>query len=84
MSVHSKQIIKQNEFVANEIPSGDIDGFNTTFILNYTPIDGTVIVRLSGLGQVPGLTKDYTINGTTITFNKPPRIGQEVVADYFK
>ncbi|MFO7970098.1 MAG: hypothetical protein R6U15_08335 [Candidatus Izemoplasmatales bacterium] len=84
MVVHSKQIEYQNVFIANEIPSGIIDGINKDFILEYEPVNDSLIVRLSGLVQVPGISKDYFLSGKTISFNKAPKIGQEIIANYFK
>ena len=84
MSVHSKQIVQEKVFIANEIPTGIVDGFNKDFVLNYVPIDDTVLVRLSGLVQVPGSGKDYLFSGQTISFIKAPKIGQEVAVSYFK
>jgi len=83
MVAHSKQILSSGLFIANEIPSGNIDGINKIFILNNTPILNSVIVRLSGISQVPGTGKDYDISGQTITFFKAPQVGQEVVVTYF-
>jgi len=80
MSVRS---VALQRFVGNEIPSGVIDGLNKDFLILNTPINGSLIVRLSGLVQVPGVTKDYTLTGLTISFNKAPKIGQEVVINYF-
>ena len=80
MAVHSKYI---NQFTANEIPVGDINGLNTVFELANTPQSNSVNVRLSGLVQVPGATKDYILSDKIITFAKAPKIGQEVVIDYF-
>lgn len=83
MSVHSIQLIKQNVFIANEIPIGVIDGNNKDFVLNSIPINNSLIVRLCGLVQVPGVSKDYLLNNKTISFIKAPKIGQEVVVSYF-
>lgn len=84
MTAHSKQISQLNTFIANEVPTGDIDNNNKIFILLNTPIDGTVIVRLSGSVQAPGASKDYTILNDTITFIKAPKVGQEVIVSYFE
>jgi len=80
MVVHSKYI---SQYVANEIPTGNIDGINKYFELANTPQNNSVVVRLSGLIQVPGASKDYTLSGSIITFLKAPKIGQEVVVNYF-
>ena len=84
MAVHSREIATQNTYIANEIPSGIVDGINVTFTLVFNPVTDTVVVRLSGLVQVPGVSKDYTLLGKIISFNKAPKVGQEVVVNYFK
>lgn len=81
MAVHSKQIVTSS-WIANDVVSGSIDGINKVFELNYTP-KSEVIVRLNGLISVPGISKDYTISGKIITFDKAPKTGMEIVASYF-
>lgn len=81
MSINLKYI---PVFIANEIPSGDIDGFNKIFNLFNNPINNEVIIRLNGLIQTPGNEKDYILSGSQIIFNKAPKIGMEVTANYFK
>jgi len=82
MVVHSKKIVIQNSYIANEIPSEVIDGINKDFTIINSPVSNSVLVRLSGLVQVPGLLKDYTLSGQTISFIKAPKIGQEVAISY--
>ena len=84
MVAHSKQIVTSGTFIGNEIPVGDIDGINTIFTLSDIPIINSVIVRLSGIVQVPETGKDYTINDNIITFFKAPKVGQEVAVSYLK
>ncbi len=85
MVAHSKQISTAGyTFIANEIPIGDINGINTVFTLSNVPVLNSVIVRLSGVVQVPGTGKDYTISNAVITFFKAPKVGQEVAVGYFK
>lgn len=87
MAAHSKEIshdIQVGDFVANEIPSGDIDSVNVTFVLAHVPIIGTVLVMLNGMQQYPGTGKDYTISGKTITFLKAPKIGSEILCNYLR
>lgn len=79
---HKIQLIS-DIYIANEIPSGIVNGINKDFIVTNTPVSTSVVVRLSGIVQVPGVSKDYTISGTTITFIKAPKLGQEVVVSYF-
>lgn len=82
MVAHSTQIIAFN-WIANDNLIGDVDGINKDFELNYSPIS-EVIIRLNGLVAVPGNDKDYTISGTLVTFVKAPKIGNEIVASYFR
>lgn len=83
MTVHSKQVNQLHTFIANEIPTGNVNSINKIFTLLNTQVSGTLIVRLSGSVQVPGAIKDYTLSGSTITFIKAPKVGQEVVVSYF-
>jgi hypothetical protein len=82
MVAHSKSntVLSWN---ANDVLIGNVDGLNKIFELNFDPI-GEVIVRLNGTVIVPGLDKDYTILGKIVTFIKAPKVGNEVVASYFK
>ena len=84
MAAHSQQIVTQNDYIANEIPSGIIDGVNKNFTLAFDPVTNSVLIRLSGLVQVPAIGKDYTLSEKIISFTKAPKVGQEVVASYFK
>lgn len=70
------------DLIANEIPSGDIDGVNDEFTLAHDPVEGTVSVFLNGILQRPGTGADYTISGKIVTFVKPPRNRMEVVVSY--
>lgn len=71
-------------FIVNEAPAGTIDGVNVTFTLAFTPVVGTVQVRLNGLGQVVGAGNDYTISGAVITYLAAPKTGDSVLVDYIK
>jgi len=76
--------VQDDEVVANEIPSGLIDGSNTIFTLANTPVTGTVQVFLNGLLQAPGSGLDYTISGDTITFAKAPKTNSDLYVSYIK
>lgn len=68
-----------------EIPSGTINSTNKIFTLSNTPVAGSVQVFLNGLLQAPGIAPlDYTISGTTITFDKAPRTNSDLYTYYFK
>lgn len=53
----------------NETPSGAVDSSNATFVLNYAPAAGKLMLFRNGLLLRVGSTADYTITGDTITFN---------------
>jgi hypothetical protein len=80
----SADVIKEADFVFNEIPSGDVDGVNDEYELANAPIAGSVQVYLNGLLQDEGGSNDYTISGDTITFNDAPEIGDKIRVSYLK
>jgi len=57
-----------NGKVTRELPSGSMDGSNTSFTLANTPLLGTEEVFLNGSMLNAGVGNDYTISGGTITF----------------
>jgi len=70
------------DFVADEIPGGAIDGFNTAFTLAFTP---SIFVGLYLNGQkMVGGGEDYTLTGTAIVMVFAPTIGEFLRADYIK
>ena len=58
--------------VNNETPSGAFDGVNATFTLAHSPLAGTLLLFLNGQFMHPGVSADYTLSGSTITFNSAP------------
>lgn len=82
--VDSISTLTPANFVFSELPSGTIDGTNTTFTLANTPTVGTVRLYLNGLRQQEGVGKDYTISGSTITYLAAPLTGDVLLADYMK
>jgi len=58
--------------VDDETPSGAFNGINATYTLAHTPLAGTLLLFLNGQFQHPGLTADYTLSGSTITYNTAP------------
>jgi len=76
--------VQDSDVVCNEIPAGSINSVNTVFTLANSPVAGTVTVYLNGLYQAPGVGKDYTISGKTITFAKAPRTNSELYVCYIK
>lgn len=67
--------------VIREVPTGTINGINTTFTLANIPISNTEEVYLNGLLQdTRGI--DYSISGAIITFLVPPQLGDRVLVSY--
>lgn len=67
-------------FIDDEIPTGDINGVNTVFVLARSPIDGSLKVYVNGSRM--SLTEDYTISGSTITFITAPPTTSIIKCDY--
>lgn len=71
-------------YVAEEVPSGTINGSNTSFTLASTPITSSVILYLNGIRLRSGAGNDYTISGSTITMLYAPATGDVLIATYLK
>lgn len=65
-----------------ETPSGLVNGSNKVFTLSSTPENDTLHLYLNGLYQEEGVTKDYVISGTSITFVDAPAVGDIIIATY--
>lgn len=65
-----------------ESPSGDINGDNAVFQLQYTPIPNSEHLFVNGILQDSGVDNDYQISGNTITFLIPPREGFKIKCSY--
>lgn len=71
--------------LVQEIPSGTVNGSNTSFTLANTPgASATVILHLDGMVLTQGAGKDYTLSGSTITMAVAPALGQSLWAVYSK
>jgi hypothetical protein len=64
--------------VADETPTGAVDGVNFAFLLANTPKAGTVQVFLNGILQTYGGANDYVIAGKTIAFVTVPFAGDTI------
>jgi hypothetical protein len=73
-----------SNFVWKELPSGALNGTNTSFGLAFTPLAGSEIVHLNGVLQASGAGNDYTISGTTITYLTAPLSTDTLVVSYMK
>ncbi len=71
-------------FVDNETPTGTVNGVNVTFTLANTPTANSEHLYLNGIRQLKGISKDYTISGSTITFVSAPLTNDILIADYRK
>lgn len=76
--------VNNASFVTREMPTGLVNGANTTFTLANTPTLGTEEVFLNGILQEPGAGNDYTISGATITYLTAPLTGDKVRVNYMK
>ncbi len=76
--------LNNSNFVDKEIPSGSINGSNTTFTLAYTPVSGSEHVYLNGILQESGSGNDYTISGSTLTYLTAPLSGDKLRVSYRK
>jgi hypothetical protein len=67
----------------NEVPSGAVNGVNTTFTLAFTPaFPNEVEFYVDGLGWLNGV--NFTVSGTTITATDAPATAQSVIARYLR
>jgi hypothetical protein len=77
-------------FVANEVPTGTVNGANASFVVNggAAITAGSLELFKNGIRQLPGSGNDYTVADSTgaITFlaGNLPQTGDNLVADYRK
>lgn len=71
-------------FVDKEIPTGAINGANTTFTLANTPTAGSEHLYINGVLQESGAGNDYTISSATITMLTAPLTGEKIRVTYRK
>lgn len=72
-------------FVDNEVPTGDLDGADTTYVLADEPSPaGSLRVYLNGIRQDEGAGDDYTLATATITFAAAPVSTDKILCDYRK
>ena len=67
-------------YIANEVPTGTINGINDNFTLANVPTTGTVKVYVNGMRQL--LTDDYSVSTNVITFTIAPYEGSNIIVDY--
>ena len=67
--------------VWNEVPTGLVNGSNTTFTLAYTPYNSTSVALVIN-GSTMKNPDDYSISGTTITTVTAPPTGSTILVNY--
>lgn len=72
-----------SRFVADEIPSGLVNGINATFTAEYDFIPESVVVKLNGIAQKKVIEYNTTGN-RTIIFLVSPTSSDYVTIDYIK
>jgi hypothetical protein len=70
-----------DNFADDEVPTGSVDGINTTFVLAQTPSPASS-VKVFQNGTKRTLATDYTFSGMTITFLVAPETGDIITVDY--
>jgi len=73
---------KIGTLIANESPTGSINGSNTTFTLSTLPEGNSLEVYLNGVLQQPGAGNAYTVSGTQIAFATAPEVGDVILCSY--
>lgn len=72
--------LKYGKIIMGEVPTGTVNGANTSFVLANTPQNGAIAFYINGLRQK--LTTDFAIAAATITAVAAPATGDIVTADY--
>ena len=78
-----KAISSTQIFVNKEIPQGVVNGINTTFLLQHTPVNGSDHVYLNGLLVEDGANTDYKISDNIIEFSEPLLPGMKIHCTYY-
>ena len=72
------------DLVWNERLTGDVDGVNTQFELQYAPsTPDALMIFMNGVLQESG-GEDFILSNKTITMNFPPPVGSKITATYSK
>ena len=70
------------KFVDRETITGDVDGINNSFTLQYTPIVGSEHIYLNGMLQESGIEYDYVSSGSGVIFNESPPSYSRIKCSY--
>jgi hypothetical protein len=83
LAIPNSTVSSNKIYVNKEIPSGSTDGINTEYILENTPTLGSEHLYLNGVLQESGVTADYIISDSTISFAKPPQDYMKIRCTYY-
>ena len=83
LSIPNSTVSSNKIYVNKEIPFGQIDGINTTYVLNQTPNIGSEHLYLNGVLIEEGTGTDYHISGSTISFDNPLLPGMKLHCTYY-
>ena len=70
------------KFIDRETITGDVDGINDSFTLQYTPIVGSEHIYLNGMLQESGIEYDYVSSGSGVVFNEAPPSDSRIKCSY--
>lgn len=69
--------------VENEVPSGPVDGSNSTFSTAFSFKTGSTRLYLNGVRQRTGAGFDYIESGSSnVVFTLAPKAGDNLLIDY--
>lgn len=80
-------------YIAEEVPTGTINGSNDTFQLAYAPLTGSLSVYINGQLQTiddgSGSDEDYSLSGSSNDYvvfktHAIPETGDVVIVSYFR
>jgi hypothetical protein len=79
--------LKYTNMISGEVPTGTINGVNTSFTLAHTPsaCNGgltSLHLYMDGVLLQSGAGNDYTLSAATITMLNIPQTGDKLVANY--
>jgi hypothetical protein len=80
----TSNLVRINKTFSNkETPVGEINGINTTYILQNDPFLGSEHLYLNGVLIEEGSNTDYNISGSIITFDEPLPSGSKLSCTYY-
>ena len=74
--------VDEVKFIDRETITGDVDGINDLFTLQYTPIVGSEHIYVNGMLQESGIEYDYVSSGSGVIFNEAPPTDSRIKCSY--